>query len=357
MRKVLFLLTILVILLLFPIDVGAEESIDEYISEFESVLPEELGGGFSDSDGLIDRIGLSSLISEMVDAINGRRGEIITFFCSLVGLTLLTAVSSLLSGEVGRSVSISVGIVCSVGVFRCIEPLFSSVTESLDDLSSFFGSLIPITAGITALGGGVNAASVQAGGMYLTLSLVGGVGGEVLSSMSILCVSLALMSSVGGNATSSVSRGLKSLFSWLMGIFTALTTAAFSLQSLVASTADSATIRAAKYMASGLLPIVGSTVSGALSTLAGGLNYAKGVVGGGAICAMLLMLLPTLAILLCYRLSLSLAIMLSDMIGGMTSMLTSYRNALDTLIAIYALSAVIYLFEIIVFIKLAVAVG
>ena len=125
---------------------------------------------------------------------------------------------------------------------------------------------------------------------------------------------------------------------------------------MIASSADSAAMRAAKYTA-GLIPVVGGTVSGALSTLAAGLSYAKGIIGIGAIAVILGMALSPLILLLLYRLALSISLTLSELLGAavMAKALSAFRFSLDSLIAVYALSAVIYIFEILLFVKIGVA--
>ena len=110
-------------------------------------------------------------------------------------------------------------------------------------------------------------------------------------------------------------------------------------------------------MASGLIPVVGSTVSGALSTLAAGISYSKGVIGAGAIFVIISIVLAPLVSLLAYRFALSLASMLAEMLGACAAsrIFTAFRFSLDSLTAVYALSSIIYILEIILFAKAGVA--
>jgi stage III sporulation protein AE len=165
------------------------------------------------------------------------------------------------------------------------------------------------------------------------------------------------MSSLGNRSALTVGKGIRSLFFWAIGIFTTIITAVFSLQTLISSAADSAAMRSAKYMASGLIPVVGATVSGALSTLAAGISYAKGIIGAGAIIAILSIISAPLVTLLGYRLALSVASMVAELVSSTTAVriFTAYRFSLDTLTAVYALSSIIYILEIILFAKVGVA--
>lgn len=356
MRKILILLTIIVILPLFSLNSYADEAVDEYISDFENLLPEGYEG-MNDVGSMTEAAELKSLLSAIIASASGGRGDIGRFFLLLVGVVALTSLASFSGGRLSYTVEPLVGVICSVSVFYALRPIIDMVRDGIDRLGKFFSSLIPIMAGITALGGGSSTATVQAGGMYTAFALVGGVGGEIFLTLSAFGLAAALLSSLGGEGIASVCRGVKGLFGWITGLFTALITAAFSLQTLVASIADSAAMRAIKYAASGLIPVVGSTVSGAISTLASGVSYAKGVVGTGAILVIIYMAISPLVLLLSYRLTLSLGLILADTCGSKASsnIFTAFRYALDMTVTAYALSALIYLFEIILFIKVGVS--
>jgi hypothetical protein len=332
--------------------------VDEYFSEFYNLLPGELSGGKDGAEELLDSVGIDSFLSEAVKAFSKSGGQILGFFTTLLAVAILLSLGSILGGELASAVSAAVGLCSSALLFSSLYSLFSQVAEAVERIGGFFASLIPITAGLTALGGGVTTAGVQSGGMYLTLTLLGGAGGKLLSSLSLLGLSLSLLSPLDREGVGRLGRGVRGLFLWILGIVTAALGATLALQTLIASAADGAAIRAAKHLASGLIPVVGSTVSSALSTLAGGLGYAKGVVGCGSIFAILLFALPPLLLLLCYRLSLSVAISLCDFFSPTASaMLSGYRNSLDMLLSSYSLSALIFIFQIILFIKSGVALA
>jgi stage III sporulation protein AE len=163
---------------------------------------------------------------------------------------------------------------------------------------------------------------------------------------------------MGGGTVSGVAKNIKGLFNWILGIGTTVLLAAVSMQSIIAGAQDTAYLRAAKYAASGMIPLVGSTVSGALGTLAGGLSYVKSAVGVSAVMMIVTLALAPLVTLLLYRLAFSLSISFLEFMdakGGVRSF-SAFRSALDALIAVYSLSAVVYVSEIVVFMKSGVSV-
>ena len=357
MKRTVFLLIIVVIIPLFSVKISAQEQIDGFLSDFEDILPEGISKDILDTDRLIETASLRGLLSEILSAAQGSGSAAFGFFLTLVGITLLLSLSSLCHERLAKQTEAGVSMVCSVVIFGSVRPLFDTVTKSLTEVSNFFSALIPISVGMTALGGAEATAGVQASGMYLTLSIVSSLGGRALVSVSTLGLAMALLSSLGSDAAASLGRGVKSLFYWAVGIITALISGAFSLQTAIASSADSAAMRAAKYLASGLIPVVGSTVSGALATLVSGISYAKTVVGGGSIVVLLLLALAPLVMLLLFRLALSVAIALAGLTGagGAERLFSAYRLSLDMAPSVYALSWLVYLFEIILFLRMGVA--
>ncbi len=357
MKKLFILLTIIVILPLFTLPASAEESAEGYVDRFEKLLPDELSGITDDTSELTERLGLKSIFWDISAALSGSRTAVVSFFLSLVGITALLALPLPFGERIATAVTTGVGTIGAVMIFSLLSGIFTEVTDTLSHVSEFFATLIPVAVGVTALGGGAATAGVQAAGMYTTVSLVGRAASGLLLPIAGFGFSMSLLSAFGNDGVASLTRGIKSLFMWLIGIMTALIGGTLSLQTMISAAQDSATMRAARYMASGLIPVVGSTVSGALSTLATGVSYAKGVIGAGAILAIISIVIAPLVSLLAYRLALSVASMLADTVGAGTAsrIFTAFRFSLDTLTAVYALSSIIYILEIILFVKAGVA--
>ena len=97
--------------------------------------------------------------------------------------------------------------------------------------------------------------------------------------------------------------------------------------------------------------MVGGTVSGAMATLATGLSYVKSVVGAGALAVLLSMLLSPFIILLLYRTAVSVAAGLSSYLGikRAEGLLSSVRGAFDLYLAVYSITSVLFIFEIVLF--------
>ena len=357
MRKILYLLTIVVILPCFSAFCSAEEGVDEYINEFEEIIPDGINENISDGAVLQESFGFGEILAVILEEVRGEEGRISLFLFSLVGSLVLLALASSVPGSIGETASLAASCAVSVVVFCTVNGIFQEVSSVVNEANNFFLALIPITAGITALGGGVFTAEVQAAGMSLTFAAVSKLWGAAFTALSGLGLAMSLVSSFGGKGTSTVSKWVKKIFAWILGITTAVISGTFALQTMVSTVRDSAAMRAAKYTASGMIPVVGSTVSGALATLASGISYVKGIVGSGAVFVLISLLLSPLIIILLYRFALSFASFAAEFfeIGAAVRVFGAYLYSLDTVITMYSLSALIYIFQIILFVKSGVA--
>ena len=149
----------------------------------------------------------------------------------------------------------------------------------------------------------------------------------------------------------------RSVFLWGLGVVCTVTTACFALQTAVTAAADSMAMRGAKYAISGLIPMVGSTVSGSLSTLAAGLSYVKGTVGALSLGAVAYIMLPPLLRLLLFRGALSVGGGICGALGEKERFFAPFRAALDTLIAVYVSALLLYGAQILLFLQCGVTVG
>ncbi len=354
----------LFVFFLFPVSslayTGGDEA-DSFWNEYKDAIPEGEDKPENEED-VISGVGIDSLLSEIVSAVRGEGGRTATFFAMIFGIAMLISVSEtafpIENQAFSKQVSVAVAMISSVLIFDRIGPICFSVKESLLSLTGFFSSLIPIFTGILTAGGNINSAPVQALNMNITLSLIAKVSSSILLPLCFALFSLALLSSIDGGGVSAVAKGIKGVFMWLLGISTTVILAAVSMQSMIAGAADSAYLRAAKYAASGMIPVVGSTVSSALATLSGGLSYVKSAVGISAVFIIISVSLSPLISLLLHRLAFSVSISFLEYMesSGGVRVFSAFRAALDALISVYVISIIIYISEIIVFIKCGVMV-
>ena len=358
MRKIFKMTIIVVIFATFSLRVNADGYSDKHIESFEEILPEGLSEISRDTDALIDSVGIPRLLAEIKSIIERDGSSVLGFFLSCIGLGAILALTATVSGKLSKAASVATGAIVSLKIFLNLSGIFTSVQENLRELCTFFGSAIPIFTAVSVSSGAVGTASVQAVGMNFTLSIINGAGTGVMLFAVELGLAFAMLSFFGDERISTLYANASSFFKWIIGISATVITATLSLQSVVSGAADTAAMRAAKYAASGMIPVVGGTVSGALSTLTAGLAYVRGIIGAGAVVAVVSIVLAPLVIMLLYRAALSLSSSICSLFSSdvAVKILHAYRTALDSLIAVYALSSCVIIFEIILFMRSGVSV-
>ncbi|MBR5139982.1 MAG: hypothetical protein IKV16_02900 [Clostridia bacterium] len=333
----------------------AEADSRDFVSEFSAIMPQESGASLSENE-LMSSLEIGNIIDGVSAAFSKKREQLVSFFLTVIGFAILCAVcegaSFLGSGE-DKSLSAAVLTVMSVSVYPSIYSVLVSTRASLEQLSLFFGSALPIMSAINAASGAVKTAAVQAANMNIILGIIGAIATDLLLPLSFAILALALISSFGESGTLKTAKSIKRLFTFGLGIVTAASSAAISLQTVIASASDSAALRAARYAAGGLIPVVGSSVSSAISTLAGGLAYAKSTVGVGAIIAIACVVSFPLLSLLIHRLVFSVAESMLEYLDSSAASrcFSAYKTAFDTVISVYVMSTLVCIIEVIVFMK------
>ena len=333
---------------------------EEFLSELREILPPALRT--EDTESLLSKVGVRGLLEEICASVSGQGSALAAFLLLCLGSAVLVCAAAHCTADASLS-SLLEGMAAAMMGLVIFEPLRDCALASVQMLSeavAFFGAAAPIMHGITLAAGGVQSAAAGAMGAEITLYIVNLFFGELVLPIVSVIFALGLVSTLGdeGAALSSLSGSVKRLFLWLLGLGTTLLGAALSLQTVLATSADNTAMRTAKYVAGGILPLVGGAVSASLSTLATGLSFVKTTTGVSVVAALLLLCVPLILRLLLYRLCLDLSAGFSEFLGirGAARMFAVFRGAMDTLIAVTALCSVLFLLQSILFLHAGVAI-
>ncbi len=254
-----------------------------------------------------------------------------------LGVLLLAAALSTVADRDGAMAG-SVGFVAALAVAGgCLTPLFSllqSCVAALKGAGVFLLSFVPVYAGIFILGGKpATAAGFSAlllGAAEATVQLSSFV--VVPLTGAYLAVSLcAGVSPLTGAAK--LAESIKKAAFWLMGLTLTLFLGVLSLQTTLQAAGDNLGMKAAKFLL-GAVPVVGSALGEALTTLRGCLALLRASVGMYGVVALAACLLPVLLELLLWRAVLLLLAAVCDLteldrVGGIL-------RAADAVVAVLA---------------------
>jgi stage III sporulation protein AE len=129
-----------------------------------------------------------------------------------------------------------------------------------------------------------------------------------------------------------------------------LIVAILGAQTFITAASDSLAIRGAKYAISGMIPVVGGTVSGVLGMLISGVKLLSGSIGAISVAVLLSFMGAPLIQLLFYRLCIGACVIITSFSGASFGerFFSSVKGAIDCLIAVLTSSLMIFILEIII---------
>lgn len=206
---------------------------------------------------------------------------------------------------------IAAAAVC-VPCTSCIE----RVKEVISSCSAFMLAYVPIYAGIAAASGSVTSAGIYNMALITSCDAISVFLTSVILPLASCVFALGAVDSINGGISLSGITGLvnKLCTFFLVGIMT-LFTGMLSLQSTLASSADSAVIKTAKLAVSNFVPVVGGVLSDTYSAVKSGLVILKGACGIYGIIAVILIILPPLVQTMGLYVSMYISEALSEILG------------------------------------------
>jgi len=377
MKKIIAVcFSLLLVCSAFCARVGATEAdkLPEEYYEMVEQLPDDLldklpdGIASEDTESIGDTI-MSLTSSEYVFSLIGELfgeglGGAVGLAARLCGILVISAVFSSFKRSIGSdAVSGAIGFCSSCAVFAAIIEVehkqILMVGEFFERLNSLMLSMIPVTGAVYAMCGNVTTAATGSATMYAFLAVSEGICAKTIVPISSICLALALCRSVSPDLNlQGISSGIKKCYTFVLGMIMTILIALLSAQTSLSAAADSTAARAAKMVASTVIPVVGGSVSETLRTVASSVQYMKSIVGVGGIAFVLILLLPTLVTLLLNRLAFMAAGCIADLLGCESeSRLISDIGAINgCMIATVSMCSVMFILALNIFIKTAVAI-
>ncbi len=303
---------------------------------------------------------LLGVLSEMTGA---GIGEAARLFGQLCGLLVLAAVFGALRHSFGSDALASAVRFCTTtAIFAAILHLLAAHLERVsvffERLCAMMSAMIPIAGTLWAMGGNVSTASAGTATLGVFLSVTQRLCAETILPVCCICTALALCNTLAPESgLRGISGAVKKVYTFGLGMIMTVLVASLSSQTTLTAAADSTTARAARVVSSNIIPVVGGSVGDTLRTVASGVGYLKSVVGIGGIVFLLLLLLPTLLSLLLTRLAFLLGSGVADLLGceAEGKLLSELGSVWGCMIAVVAMSSVMFILGLTIFVKTTVA--
>ena len=383
-RVAYFFVLFLGVFLLFPFSVSATqteeaervwERMPDGYGEIGELLPDGVREELSDELFAEDAEAVGKALGELLEPKNLLKlvaaelsvgaNEALTLLARLCGLLMISAILGRLQRSLGSdALAGAVRFCTTVAVFSAILHLqlshLQSVQVFFERLRSLMGATIPVMGTVWAMGGNVTTATAGTGTLYVFLTVCESLCARTVLPIGCFCTALALCNTLAPEAgMRGIASSVKKIYTFTMGLMMTLLLSCLGAQTTLTAAADTTAARAAKLVSSNVIPIVGGSVGETLRTVGAGVQYLKSVVGIGGIVLLGVLVLPTLLSLILTRLVFLLGIGVADILGceDESRLLSEVGNIYGCMLAAVAMSAVMFIFAIVIFIKTVVAVG
>ena len=254
---------------------------------------------------------------------------------------------------------------CTVGaLFAALVRLqyehLGAVKLFFERLHTLMSSMIPIGGAVLAMGGNVTTAAAGSATLGVFLSVAEGLCASTVIPVCAISTALALCQALCPEVgLRGIANVVRKTYTFFLGLVMSLLCFLLSSQSTLCAAADSTGARTAKLVSSLAIPTVGGGIGETLRTLAGSVQYLKSIVGLGGILFIVLLILPTFFSLLTTRLVFLLGSGVAEMLGceNEGKLLSEMGTVWGTMLAVMSMCAVMFVFALVIFVRVAVAAG
>lgn len=277
----------------------ASDAIDENIPEGAKELLNDSGIQGYDTD-ILAGFQFNRLFSSIFDYIKENLQRPFFVFGSIIGVLLLSALlNSLNSGgkEMGNAkyyhlVSImAVMIVVMQPVVDCIN----HAVKAIYDCSNFVLSFIPVFTGVVAVSGKPISSMAYQSFLFGTIQVISQIASSTLLPLLGMYLAFCVISSL--NTTIDLqgfASGIKKLVTWCIVFLLTIFVALLTVQGFVSGSADTVANKTAKFLIGSTIPVVGSALSDAYTSVRGCLGLMRDTIGTFGIIVSLCTFLPVL---------------------------------------------------------------
>ena len=317
---------------------------------FEDIVTDITEGRFSLKAGTI--------FNKLISLFFGELKSAFALVGSIAALALLSAVINNLGQSMGKN---SISNAGSFAVFVYVAAICATafqvageyVLSTLEDITVFVHSIIPALSLLCVSGGEITVATLSHPVIYFVCSGAGMLIKNVITPLVLLRAVCTMLCAVTNNAflsefVSLFSKLHKTLLTFSMSLFAGI----LGISSFAATSFDSLAARGIKFAINSSVPVVGGSISEAMSSVAGSAMLLKNAVGlGGVIMIFAMFALPLLkiwALALSFRLTAAFTAPVADKrtvnvmrdIGDCVEMLFSSLACMGT-IMIIALASIL----------------
>lgn len=377
MKKILFLASI-VILLLIPFTSNATEvneqiskDIQDELDDFQSSLPpyvlEYLPNDIFNGDiSLQDKAILdeNKIFNYILDYLLFGLDSTVKSFIAVLILIIIASIfhmisSSLKNDSLKFAFSFCASSVMGLSVFGLISTIGEYVSTYLTALCESMNSFVPIMTSIEIMSGKISSAAILNTSMMLFIAVINSCLTKFMFPLIKLSMIFSCIKSMGGYEFSGFSKSTRTIFTSITVFIMSIFTFVFSLKNVLAQSADTISLKTARFAISSFVPLVGASVNDSLKAVSSSIGIIKSSSGVLGILIVFLIVLPIIIYLILNKISFALLSSISkSMLCQSESCVLEEADSLCTyFLTLVCCSGALFIIAITVFLKSSVEVG
>lgn len=310
---------------------------------------EENGITPDDPSGILE-LTPKTVFSYMWEKLRHSAVQPVRIFGVMISVIILAAASGAASDAVSagseKTFRLITVLIAVAVIIPPLEDCFRSAAATIERGGNFMLCYVPVFVGLCAASG--NAASSVGYNMIVLLLAETAV---KLSSMVIMpvisvCLSMNIIDAINpAFSLSSITGLFKKWTTFFLGFVMTVFSGLLSVQSIVGVSADTVGIKAAKFVVSNLIPVVGGAVADAYNTMRSGLGLLRGAAGAFGIIGLAVLLLPPLLEIGCMYLAMTAGEAIAEMFGvkELGTLFKGAASALSLVTAVIACFGVMFI--------------
>jgi stage III sporulation protein AE len=319
---------------------GAKD-LPEYLPDDTKNSLEDLGIQGADWEDIIT-ITPKSMFEKILSIAGGKINEPLRAAVSVIAVMLLCALLNGMKISFGdRQMSSVIGMVATLCIcVIIINPIVSCIANAASIIKAAAGFLlacVPVLIGIMLAAG-----QPVASGSYNLLMMAAGnvisiIASNILVPLMNIFLAISIVSAISPNINlNGLCRSFNKVAKWIMGFCMTVFTGLITMHSIVAAAMDTTGTRAARFVVSSFVPVVGNALGEAIHTINGCVKMLKSGVSAFGLLAGLFIFLPIIIESIMWLLTIHICAGIGDVfdLKEVTSLLRASIDVIETLLSI-----------------------
>ncbi len=276
---------------------------------------------------------------DQVQAVIARPVKLLAIVVGIIVLcALMNALKQSMAKDKLKEVFQVVSILCiCAAVITPVIDCISKTGKTIFDCSNFLISFVPVLSGVMTAGGQIVTATSYQVFLFWAAELVSVIVSRTLVPFLGIYLAIAITSSMNAEfRLDKIADSLKSFICWSLGGLLTVFVGILSIQGIVASSADTVSLKATKFLISSVVPVVGGALSDALGSVQSCVKLLKTSVGAYGIIIAVMTFLPLLIESISWLLVTKISQVVAEFlgVGGVTPVLKATSSVLSIILAI-----------------------